>query len=99
MSKVLLIDDKKRLEVEVPEVIIHLSKMMDLALKGKKIPFSNLEWDDAYAYLALYFEELYCTLNDRDDVDEISAEFLNISKEDKKRGIIISIRIVDFTKA
>lgn len=100
MSKVLLIDDKKSVDVDVPEVIVHLSKMLDLVITSQKeLPLSNTQWDDAYAYLANYFEEMYCTLNDRDDIDEISAEFVISDKKDTQRGIEFSVSIVDFTKS
>jgi hypothetical protein len=100
MSKVLLIDDKKSVDVDVPEVIVHLSKMLDLVITTQKeLPLNDMRWDDAYAYLATYFEEMYCTLNERDDVDEISAEFVITSDEDISRGIEMSVSIVDFTKA
>lgn len=100
MSKVLIIDDKKSIDVDVPEVIIHLSNMLDLVVTSTKdLPVDNVRWDDAYAYLSNYFEEMYCTLNNREDIDEISAEFVITSDEDKTRGIEMSISIVDFTKA
>ena len=99
MSKVLLIDDEKSIDVDVPEIIIHLSKMLDLVITSQKeLPLDDMRWDDAYSYLATYFEELYCTLNNREDVDEISAEFVITNDEDKTRGIEMSISIVDFTK-
>jgi hypothetical protein len=100
MSKVLLIDDEKSIDVDVPEIIIHLSKVLDLSVTiSEKLPLDDMRWDDAYSYLATYFEELYCTLNDREDIDEISAEFVITSDEDKTRGIEMSISIVDFTKS
>ena len=100
MSKVLLIDDEKSIDVDVPEVIIHLSKMLDLCVTtSQNLPLDDDSWGDAYAYLSNYFEELYCTLNERDDIDEILAEFVVTSDEDKKRGITFSVSIQDFTKS
>ena len=100
MSKVVMIDDKKSVDVDVPEVIVHLSKMLDLVITSQKeLPLNDMRWDDAYAYLSTYFEEMYCVLNNRDDVDEISAEFVITDKKDIQRGIEMTISIVDFTKA
>jgi hypothetical protein len=100
MSKVVMIDDKKSIDVDVPEVIVHLSKMLDLVITSQKeLPLNDTSWDDAYAYLSNYFEEMYCTLNNRDDIDEISAEFIISDKKDTQRGIEFSVSIVDFTKA
>lgn len=100
MSKVLIIDDKKSIDVEVPAVIIHLSNMLNLAVTSQEeLPLLNDEWDDAYAYIATYFEEMYCALNGRNDIDEISAEFVVTSDEDTARGIVITVSIVDFTNA
>jgi len=98
MSKVLIIDDEKSIEFEIPEVIHHLSKMLDLVLEKKKLPFDNQEWDDAYCFLTNYFEETYCILNEREDIDEILAEFVHTSSEDEQKGIVMSVSIVDFTK-
>jgi hypothetical protein len=100
MSKVVIIDDKKSVDVEVPESIVHLSEVLNMVAQlEKELPSDEMRWDDAYAYLTSYFEKMYCTLNKRDDIDEINAEFVVTSDEDRVRGITMTIDINDFTKA
>ena len=96
MYKAVIQDDEHSFEVEIPESIHHLSKLTNL-IAAKDILAEEVEpeWDDAYAYLAQYFEKLYCQINERDDIDDILAEFMVPSKEDLKNGIELSVSIVD----